>query len=404
MKRLIFLFALFIIISAQAQTAKKFVLLEKFTNTYCGLCSIYNPAADAIVNANRDDVHHLVYYPSVPYNQCPIYQSNTPDYGERQSFYNVPGTPRMYYLGILSGSGPNMISQADIDIQSGLTAPLRLKINENVSGSSVNVTSTLEIFDNLPSGNLRLFVAAVQGEYYFPAANGEQDHLDVMRTFLTPNTGTPIPGLSIGSSQTFNHSYTIDSSWDASEMYIIAWVQNLTTNEILNSGSSDDIIIDVLNVTDESCAGQNDGSININVSGGENSNYNINWSNGASGTSVTNLSPGTYTVSIDNGTQSSFSEITIGSESVASAVFNTVQALATSSSPIGLSATPSGGTFTGSGVVGNVFNPIMAGAGLQTISYTYTDGSGCTYQAQSSIFVFNLNYYFNSYSSATISP
>lgn len=390
--------------SAQAQTAKKFVLLERFTNTYCGLCAVHNPTADAIVNANRDDVHHLVYYPSVPYNQCPIYQSNVPDYGTRQSFYNVPGTPRMYYLGIYSGSGSNMISQSDIDIQQGLTADLRLKVNESISGSTVSVTTTMDVFDNVPSGDLRLFVAAVEADYYFPAANGEQNHMDVMRTFLTPNTGTQLSGLSIGSSQTFSHNYTVDPNWDINEMYIIAWVQNFTTNEILNSGSTNDIIIDLQNMADESCAGLNDGAISINVTGGENNNYNINWSNGASGTTVTGLAPGTYAVSIDNGVQASFSEFTIAAGTTASAVFNSVPPLVSSSSPISLSASPAGGVFSGTGVIGNAFNPAMSGSGLHTISYSYTDALGCTYQAQSSIFVFDLNYFFINYSSETISP
>jgi len=397
------LFFLFVV-SVEAQTAKKFVLLEKFTNTYCGACAVHNPPIQAIVDANKDDVHHLVYYPSVPYNQCPIYQSNIPDYSQRQNFYNVPGTPRMYYLGIYSGSGSNMVSQSDIDIQQGLTAPLRLKINEVVSGNTVNVTTVLEVFDNLPSGDLRLFVSAIEGDYAFSAANGEQNHHDVMRTFLTPNIGTSLSGLSVGSSQTFNHNYTVDPSWDVNDMHIIAWVQNLTTNEILNSGSSKDIIIDVQNVADESCAGANNGSININVSGGENNNYNISWSNGANGTTVSGLAPGNYTVTVSNGTQSSFSEISIAPGSSTSALINSIPPAATSSSAISLSASPAGGSFSGNGVIGNVFNPSISGTGMQTISYSYTDAAGCLYQAQSSIFVFDLNYFFSSYSSGTISP
>lgn len=401
---ILLVYCIIIVSSAQAQTAKKYVLLEKFTNTYCGLCAVYNPQADAIINANRDDVHHLVYYPSVPYNQCPIYQQNIPDYSERENYYSVPGTPRMYYLGIYSGSGPNMISQSDIDIQQGLTADVRLKVNENTSGSNSTVNTTIDVFSAPPSGDLRLFVAAVQADYYFPAANGEQNHLDVMRTFLTPNTGTVLNGLSVGSSQTFTHAYTIDPAWDINEMYIIAWVQNLTTNEIINSGSSHDIIIDVTNITDESCAGANNGSASINISGGENSNYSINWSNGMSTANVSNLAPGSYTVSVSNGTQECWSEINIAAGSGASASINNLSPVATTNTPISLSASPAGGSFSGPGVIGNSFNPALVGAGLHTISYSFTDASGCTYTDQSSIFVFDLNYSFANYGSGTISP
>lgn len=40
-----------------------------------------------------------------------------------------------------------------------------------------------------------------------------------------------------------------------------------------------------------------------------------------------------------------------------------------------LSATPAGGTFTGTGVLGNSFDP---SSGTQTVTYNYTDGNGCS--------------------------
>ncbi|MCF8465744.1 MAG: T9SS type A sorting domain-containing protein [Flavobacteriales bacterium] len=43
-----------------------------------------------------------------------------------------------------------------------------------------------------------------------------------------------------------------------------------------------------------------------------------------------------------------------------------------------LVGTPSGGTFSGTGIVGNAFSPVAAGVGQHTIVYTYTDGNGCT--------------------------
>ncbi|MEO8591239.1 MAG: LamG domain-containing protein, partial [Flavobacteriales bacterium] len=41
-------------------------------------------------------------------------------------------------------------------------------------------------------------------------------------------------------------------------------------------------------------------------------------------------------------------------------------------------ATPSGGTYSGTGVSGNNFNPATASIGANLITYNYTDGNGCT--------------------------
>ncbi|OIP01858.1 MAG: hypothetical protein AUJ98_03120 [Bacteroidetes bacterium CG2_30_33_31] len=50
-----------------------------------------------------------------------------------------------------------------------------------------------------------------------------------------------------------------------------------------------------------------------------------------------------------------------------------------SNSPsVALSATPSGGIFTGSGVTGNIFNPATANSGSNQIIYSYTDANSCS--------------------------
>ena len=47
-------------------------------------------------------------------------------------------------------------------------------------------------------------------------------------------------------------------------------------------------------------------------------------------------------------------------------------------SPYNLTATPAGGTFAGTGVSGNTFDPNTAGPGVHTLFYSYTDGNNCS--------------------------
>ena len=48
---------------------------------------------------------------------------------------------------------------------------------------------------------------------------------------------------------------------------------------------------------------------------------------------------------------------------------------------------PSGGTFTGNGIVGNTFNPVFAGLGTHSIIYAFTDINGCSNSDTQSVVV-----------------
>ncbi len=54
---------------------------------------------------------------------------------------------------------------------------------------------------------------------------------------------------------------------------------------------------------------------------------------------------------------------------------------------VNLNGSPAGGVFSGAGVTGNQFDPIAAGIGMFTISYTYTAAGNCTGYDASTIFV-----------------
>ena len=57
------------------------------------------------------------------------------------------------------------------------------------------------------------------------------------------------------------------------------------------------------------------------------------------------------------------------------------------SSSLLLTASPSGGTFSGSGMSGSTFNPLTAGVGTHIVTYSLTDGNGCTGEDQLTIVV-----------------
>ncbi|MEX2591048.1 MAG: SprB repeat-containing protein, partial [Chitinophagales bacterium] len=54
---------------------------------------------------------------------------------------------------------------------------------------------------------------------------------------------------------------------------------------------------------------------------------------------------------------------------------------------VNLTGSPLGGFFTGDGISGNTFSPADADTGTHIISYTYTDGNGCTDSSQQQVIV-----------------
>jgi hypothetical protein len=116
------------------------------------------------------------------------------------------------------------------------------------------------------------------------------------------------------------------------------------------------------------------------------------WSNGATTQSITVTNGGSYSVTVSNGNCSVTSTSTVVTvNSVPSVILTPINNyIDVNSSPIQLNGTPNGGTFTGLGVVGSIFYPATAGLGSNTITYNYTNNSGCSNSANQSIIVYDI--------------
>lgn len=217
--------------------AKKYVLLEHFTNSQCSICASRNPAFFNLISKYEGDVHHLAIHPSVPYPSCVFHQGNPADNNARKDYYGVFGTPNVYMLGVKTSSGATLLAEADLQAQLGQTSPLQLLVEET-GGANRDVTVTVNSLGTPPSGDLRLFVAVVEKEINQTTGNGESVHHNVLRDFITANTGDAFTPAASGSGTTATFSYSLDNSWNADEIYVMAFIQEWNSKEVINSGSS----------------------------------------------------------------------------------------------------------------------------------------------------------------------
>ncbi|WP_417265551.1 FG-GAP-like repeat-containing protein [Brumimicrobium sp.] len=135
--------------------------------------------------------------------------------------------------------------------------------------------------------------------------------------------------------------------------------------------------------SDEICVG---GSTSITVTGADT----YQWSDALGTNATQTLSPiadKTYTVvgEMSNGCTDSL-DITITVHPLPDADFNTLNPqYCETSGAINLTPNVSGGTFSGPGVSGTIFDPSTAGVGTHSIVYTITDGNGCSNSSSQSV-------------------
>lgn len=186
------------------------------------------------------------------------------------------------------------------------------------------------------------------------------------------------PGGSPASSNQANPSVTYNNPGDYNVSLTVAnesGSDNHSVNNLISIGQGP---IVSGNITNQSCVGSNDGSIDLTIDG--DGPFTITWNNGANGTNVDNLAPGNYTVSV-----------TDGSNCTTGASFNVAAATALSASLFktdiscngeadgSISASANGGvapyTYAwNNGMQGQSINGLSSG----TYSLTLSDGNGCT--------------------------
>ncbi len=123
------------------------------------------------------------------------------------------------------------------------------------------------------------------------------------------------------------------------------------------------------------------GSVTLTSSAGSGN----TWSNAASGTSISVSTSGTYTVTqtVNSCTSPASNSISVTVNPNPAVTFGNIPLVCVYDSPITLTqGSPAGGTYSGTGVSGNQFNPAVVGVGSTTITYSYTNANGCSGSAQ----------------------
>jgi len=253
MKKILYTLSVAMLLLSAVNTfaqAKKYPLFEHFTQASCGPCASQNPFFQDVYYANESNMHHIAYHTSWP-GIDPMYDFNPSESDAMVDYYGVSGVPNMFQNGIDIGS-PAGVTQDIVNNLIGESSPIRILVTETTVGSTRDVSIEIETVGAVPAGTYKLKAAAI--EYIIdyvsaPGTNGETEFPNVFREFLAGSGGVTFTPAAVGSSVTFDYSYDLDAEFVAENMYVIAWVQNVASKEVLNSGATGDPAIEIVNTT-----------------------------------------------------------------------------------------------------------------------------------------------------------
>ncbi|CAN5358592.1 hypothetical protein BH09BAC5_BH09BAC5_02230 [soil metagenome] len=138
------------------------------------------------------------------------------------------------------------------------------------------------------------------------------------------------------------------------------------------------LVATIVSSTNPSACGATDGAIDMMIAGGT-PGYTFLWSTTDTTEDVSNLAAGSYncTVTDTNGCTTQIGA-TLNDPNAPVVTMSVASTICLDDAALTLSGTPAGGTYAGTGVTGNTFDPMVAGNGAQIITYTFTDSLGCT--------------------------
>ncbi len=236
---LCFILSVFFVSSSNSQFVRK-VLFEEATNASCAPCAANNPFLKSYLDAKGDSIIAIKYHASFP-GVDPMYSHNPTQSSDRYSgYYGMNAVPWLNADGIVNDVWPFNLTNFNNAFYGRLaiSAPLTITVvDQRIAGDSIRATVNINCPSNLPSGNYKLRVMAIEKWVIYtspPGNNGESVFEHVFRKAFPNSTGTTFNGLS--GNQQFVFTYKVDPVWKDTSMITIAFIQNDNNKEVMNVG------------------------------------------------------------------------------------------------------------------------------------------------------------------------
>lgn len=219
------------------------VLLEDFANVSCVPCVTSNKIIRSVLNNYGSSKVVSIKFPTnFPSPVDPFYLSAKQFCDYRMTYYNIILAPTIIFDGLIkpTASDSNSVKNS---LDSRLSVPSNFKIDItktiNNGGLLLNVEIKIKDRNSLNLDELFIRTALIESEIEFttpPGSNGETKFYDVLRTLLPDNGGMPFS--SLNSSNSIQYDDVIDTVWNIDKLEAVIFIQNASTKEIYQAGST----------------------------------------------------------------------------------------------------------------------------------------------------------------------
>jgi len=227
--------------------ASKVVIVEDFANVSCNPCVISNKILEGLteVTYGRSKLVAVKFPTNFPAPNDLFYLAAKEICDARISYYNVFFAPTTVIDGILKpiSTDSNSVKTA-VDSRLSITPRFNINIGDNLEGDySVNVDIKFIDTTSINLSDLVIHTVLTETDIEFeqaPGSNGETKFYDVTRLMLPSKDGTPVRQLIDQGEIIFTFEDALLSSWNLEKLNFVVYIQNKTTKEIFQTGSTFD--------------------------------------------------------------------------------------------------------------------------------------------------------------------
>ncbi len=219
----------------------KVVLLEDFANVSCVPCVTSNKIIESLLNGAYSNKIAVVKFPTnFPSPNDPFYLSNSDVCDARMQYYNIIFAPTLIVDGTLRPTATDSAAVKE-KINERLTAdaPFYITVDKTFQDSSliVNINVRPVSLAGINLNDLVLNTIITENDIEFnqaPGSNGEKVFYNVLRKVLPDENGVSFSALP---DTTFEWQTDLLSNWNQDNIHVVAYVQNVQTKEVLQTGS-----------------------------------------------------------------------------------------------------------------------------------------------------------------------